>query len=117
MVKTSNLMARVLRTPEPPYYSVATTTEFKEAYNKQEHIQFSIELYKHAKEIDGFLGMEAFFDGNASTAVSYWKDLQSIEIWRKHPQHNIAKAKARKEWFGPTITRIALIERDYGFNL
>lgn len=117
MVKTSNIMARVLRTPEPPYYSVATTTEFKDAYDKQKHIQYSIALYKHAKEIEGFLGMEAFFEGNASTAVSYWKDLQSIEIWSRHPEHNKAKTIARNKWFDATITRIALIEKDYGFNL
>jgi heme-degrading monooxygenase HmoA len=110
-------LARVARTPRPPYYAVTTTTEFKPEYDKDEHVRLAIELYRHAQEIGGFLGLEAFFDGNASTATSFWTDLEAIDRWRKHPVHGAAKAKAKASWFGPTITRIARVDTDYGFNL
>ena len=63
------------------------------------------------------MGLEVFFQGNASIAVSYWTDLGAIERWRRHPLHSVAKARAKTEWFGATMTRIARVESDYGFNL
>jgi heme-degrading monooxygenase HmoA len=114
---TRNALARVARTPRPPYYAVTTTTELKPEYDKDEHVRLATELYRDAQIIGGFLGLEAFFEGNASIAVSYWTDLDAIERWRKHPLHGRAKAKAKAAWFGATVTRIARVETDYGFNL
>ena len=76
-----------------------------------------MELYPRASEDDGFLGLEAFFDGGASIAVSYWRDREAVERWRRDPRHAAAKARAKAEWFGATITRVARVEADYGFNL
>lgn len=109
--------ARVCRTPAAPYYSVTTTTEVTDAFDREAHMRIGMSLYRHAQEIGGFLGLEAFYDGNASIAVSYWTDLEAIERWRRHPAHGRAKDKAKGGWFGPTITRIARVEADYGFNL
>lgn len=117
MSKPAATLARVARTPRPPYYAVTTTAELKPEYDKAEHIRLGAELYGHARDVGGFLGLEAFFDGNASIAVSYWTDLDAIERWRKHPVHGRAKATAKASWFGATITRIARVEHDYGFNL
>lgn len=113
----STFQIRVVRTPEPPYYSVTTTAELGAEFDQSEHMRRGMELYRHARAIDGFIGLEAFYDGNASIAVSYWRDLQAIQIWSRHPAHLEAKAIARDRWFGATITRIARVERDYGFNL
>lgn len=113
--KTS--LARVCRTPPPPYYAVTTTTELGPGYDGDEHRRLGAELYLHAREAGGFLGLEAFFDGEASIAVSYWESLEAIERWRKDPRHGAAKQQAKTKWFGPTITRIARVEADYGFSL
>jgi len=109
--------ARVARTPEPPYYLVTTTAELSETFDRAEHIRLGAELYAQARESGGFLGLEAFYDGNASIAVSYWTDLDAIDRWRRHVAHGAAKARAEGGWFGPTITRIARVEAAYGFNL
>jgi len=116
-VEPAKTLARVARTPRPPYYAVTTTTEFKPEFDKYEHARLGLELYQRAHEIDGFLGLEAFFESGSSIAVSYWTDLDAIERWRKHPVHGRAKGIAKARWFGPTITRIARVESDYGFNL
>ena len=76
-----------------------------------------MELYRLAQETDGFLGIEIFFEGRASVALSYWSSLEAIDAWRKHPLHGAAKNRAKAGWFGPCITRIAKVESDYGFNL
>lgn len=108
---------RVARTPEPPYYSVTTTTELRPEFDKDEHQRRGMELFLKAREIEGFIGLEAFYDGNASIAVSYWRDLDSIRKWSRHDAHVDVKKLAKSSWFGATITRIAKVERDYGFNL
>ncbi|WP_312161921.1 antibiotic biosynthesis monooxygenase [Phenylobacterium sp.] len=110
-------MARVVRTPAPPYYSVTTTTELAPGYDGAAHRRLGRQLYERASALGGFLGLEAFFDEGASIAVSYWESLEAIERWRNDPPHGAAKRLAKSEWFGPTITRIARVEADYGFNL
>ncbi|MCE9648741.1 MAG: hypothetical protein K8R18_03850 [Parvibaculum sp.] len=109
--------ARVARTPRPPYYAVTTTTELLPEYDQEKHISLGAELYGHAQQIGGFYGLEAFFENGASIAVSYWDSLEAIERWRQHPVHRTAKSIAKSKWFGATITRIARVEADYGFNL
>jgi len=110
-------LARVARTPPPPYYAVTTVTELGPAFDAEAYMKLGVELYPRASEDDGFLGLEAFFDGGASIAVSYWRDLEAVERWRRDPRHEAAKARAKSEWFGATITRVSRVEADYGFNL
>lgn len=109
--------ARIARTPPPPYYVVTTTTELLPGYERQMHLDIGIELYSQANAAGGFLGLEVFMENGASIAASYWESAEAIERWRKHSAHEHAKALAKKSWFGATITRIARVESDYGFNL
>ena len=110
-------LARVARTPRPPYYAVTTVAELGPGYDAAAHRRLGQQLYAHASALGGFLGLEAFFDGDASIAVSYWESLEAIQRWRSDPRHGAAKATAKAHWFGPTITRIARVDEDYGFNL
>lgn len=113
---TISPLARVARTPRPPYYAVTTTTELAAGFDERAYLALATRLYADARTIEGFLGLEAFFENGASIAVSYWTSLEAVERWRNHPLHQTAKARAKTEWFGPTITRIARVEMDYGFN-
>lgn len=108
---------RLARTPRPPYYAVATTTELAAGYDERAHLERGARLYAEARGLGGFLGLETFFENGASIAVSYWESLDAIERWRRHPAHRDAKRLAKASWFGPTITRIMRVEDDYGFDL
>ena len=110
-------LSAVARTPRPPYYAVTTTTQFSAEFDADAYRRLGAELYREAHAIGGFLGLEAFFTETASIAVSYWTDLEAIARWRAHTLHGRAKDLARSTWFGPTITRIARVEADYGFHL
>lgn len=110
-------LARVARTPPPPYYAVTTTTELGPGHDPEAYVAMATKLYAQALGLGGFLGLEAFFDGGASIAVSYWDSLEAIERWRQHAGHGAAKHRAKTEWFGATITRVARVEAEYGFNL
>jgi heme-degrading monooxygenase HmoA len=109
--------SRLARTPAPPYYAVITTAQTSERHEPAVYRELGLELHRLAKQIDGFLGLEAFPEDTATIAVSYWSSLEAIEAWQRHPLHREAKRRAKERWFGPTITRIARVERAYGFNL
>ena len=102
----------IAETPNPPYYAVIFTSERTDGDNGyQEMAELMVRL---ASEQDGFLGIESAREEIGIT-VSYWRDLSSIQKWREHVQHTAARNKGRSDWYSAFKTRIALVERDYGF--
>ena len=101
-------------TPKPPYYAVIFTSERTVGDNGyQEMAELMVRL---ASEQHGFLGIESAREEIGIT-VSYWRDLLSIQNWREHIQHTFARQKGRSDWYSAYKTRIAFVERDYGYQL
>ena len=73
------------------------------------------QMVKLAEQQDGFLGIEFARDGVGIT-VSYWRDLESIQNWKENAEHTLARNKGRSQWYSAFKTRIAKVERDYGFE-
>ena len=48
--------------------------------------------------------------------VSYWRDQVSIFQWRENIEQSLARDKGRKVWYKSFKTRIAKVERNYGFE-
>lgn len=107
---TNNMIAN---TPKPPYYAVIFTSLRTEVDNQYEDM--ADRMVQLAEEQDGFLGIEFARDGVGIT-VSYWRDLVSIKNWKENTEHSIARGKGRSEWYSAFKTRIAKVERDYGFE-
>lgn len=100
-------------TPETPYYAVIfTSINTAEGSDYSEMADLMVQL---AQQQDGFLGIESARNELGIT-VSYWRDLESIKKWRENSDHSIARERGRKEWYQAFKTRIALVERDYGFD-
>lgn len=103
----------IAKTPSPPYYAVifsSIRTQDDSGYN-----EMSEKMVKLASSQDGFLGVESARD-NLGITVSYWRDLDSIKKWKENTDHSIARRKGRSEWYKTFKTRIAKVERDYGFE-
>lgn len=103
----------IAETPEQPYYAVifsSIRTEEIDGYKEMSDLM--VEL---AQEQEGFLGIESARNELGMT-VSYWKDLESIKKWKQQADHLIAQKKGRTEWYKRYKTRIARVERDYGFE-
>ena len=99
--------SKLLQFNELPYYAVIFTsirTDVKEDYAETNDF-----LEEAANAIPGFLGQEATRDG-LGIAVSYWKDLESIDQWRKHLSHQSAKARGIREWYQTYSVRICKVE-------
>lgn len=104
-----------VKTPKPPYYSVTTTATLNDAHDPERHVNLAMSLYGKVGKIDGFLGWEVMMEKDFSIAISYWSSLAAIATWRRHEEHRGAK-ELGKNWFSHCVTRIAMIERDYGFE-
>ena len=103
----------IANTPTPPYYAViftSTRTEIDDNY-----AEIADQMVELAKLQDGFLGIE-FARNDIGITVSYWRDLEAIKMWKAHSDHALARAKGRKDWYSAFKTRIAKVERDYGFE-
>lgn len=102
-----------LRIDDLPYYAViftSTRTDVKEDYSETNNL-----LEALAKEVPGFLGQEAVREG-LGIAVSYWRDLESIEAWRKNLHHQSAKMRGVKEWYTNYSIRICKVESHNYFS-
>ena len=102
----------IAQTHDTPYYAVIFTsvrTEGDHGYS-----EMSDKMVELAQEQVGFLGIESARNEIGIT-VSYWLDLESIKRWRENIEHTFAREKGRREWYQSFKTRIARVERDYGF--
>lgn len=96
-------------TPEPPYYAVIfTSISGKDTSGYQETATRMLEL---AEKQPGYLGVESA-SGAIGITVSYWSDLDSINKWRMHAEHQEAQRLGREKWYAAFKTRIAKVERD-----
>ncbi len=103
----------IAKTPLPPYYAVIfSSTNTKDVMDYSEMADRMVEL---AAQQDGFLGIESARNELGIT-VSYWRDLEAIKNWRENAEHTIARERGRKEWYQSFKTRIAKVERDYGYE-
>lgn len=76
----------------------------------------AIRMEELAREQEGFLGIESA-RSEVGITVSYWKDLESIKRWKQNSEHVVAQRKGRSDWYTSYKTRIAKVERDYGFEV
>ena len=101
-------------TPEPPYYAVIFTSIRTDA-DADGYANMAKAMSDLARQQPGWLGQESARDGIGIT-VSYWRDLESIAAWKAVMEHAAAQRMARERWYSHYRTRIARVEREYGFE-
>lgn len=104
----------IANTPPPPYYAVIFTnlrTEIDEGYG-----EMADEMVRLAELQPGYLGHESARNGLGIT-ISYWESLEAIKNWKANTDHLIAQKYGREKWYSAYKTRIALVERDYSFEV
>ncbi len=105
-------MSEIANTPAPPYYAVIFTshrTNDDNGYSKM-----ATEMIELAEKQSGFLGVESARESVGIT-VSYWRDLESIKLWKANTEHILAQQKGKDIWYSEFKTRISKVERDYQF--
>lgn len=103
----------IANTPAPPYFAVIFTnlrTELADGY-----AEMAEEMVRLAALQPGYLGHESARDGLGIT-ISYWDSLEAIKNWKANTDHLLAQKFGREKWYSAYKTRIARVDRDYGFE-
>ncbi|MEE2002388.1 antibiotic biosynthesis monooxygenase [Alkalimonas sp. MEB108] len=106
-------MSHIAPTPKPTYYAVIFTSVRTEG-DQDNYAAMADKMVQLAAEQPGFLGIESAREGIGIT-VSYWQDLESIKQWKANAEHLLAQKLGREQWYRSFKTRIAKVEREYGF--
>jgi heme-degrading monooxygenase HmoA len=104
-------MSLIANTPEPPYYAVIFTSLRND--DIEGYLETANRMVELAAEQPGFLGVESAHEDLGIT-VSYWSDLESIKKWKANAEHRVAQKMGMDKWYSTYMTRISLVERDYG---
>ena len=100
---------------EPPYYAVIFTS--RRTAGDAGYADMSARMVELAAEQPGFLGVEsARGEDGLGITVSYWESEEAIANWKKNAEHTIARNRGRSDWYTEFTTRVARVERDYGFK-
>ena len=104
----------IAHTPKPPYYAVIFTSIRTEA-EEAAYDETATRMMELAAAQPGFLGVESARE-NIGVTVSYWQSLDAIRNWKANVEHLAAQKNGRQLFYRHYKTRIAKVERDYGFG-
>lgn len=106
-------MSEIANTPTPPYYAVIFTSH--RTFDDNGYSEMVRKMNDLAAKQPGFLGVESARESVGIT-VSYWRDLESIKLWKANIDHLMAQQKGKEIWYSEYKTRICKVERDYRFT-
>ena len=87
------------------------------AEHKDRYLDVAAELRPLLDGVDGFLSIERFASlthPGKILSLSFWRDEQAIETWRRLERHRHAQRAGRTSLFRDYRLRVATVVRDYG---
>lgn len=85
--------------------------------HKQAYLDIAARLRPLLDNIEGFISIERFeslSEPGKILSLSFWRDEQAVEMWRRQSEHRAAQAKGRRDIFQDYRLRVVSIVRDYG---
>jgi len=105
----------IANTPNPPYVAVIFTS--LRMPGDDGYAAMATEIESLGARQPGFLGIENTRDADGlGITVSYWATLEHARAWKAVAEHRAAQMLGREKWYRAYKTRIATVERDYGFE-
>ena len=92
---------------KPPFY--ANIFSYKPSKTRNGYEDAGAATMAEVEQIDGFLGYETIGTEQRTLFISYWKDLDAIDRWRKNHIHKKAKSHGN-EWYAAYHNMIAKVE-------
>ena len=89
------------------------------AGRRQEYLDIAAELKPLLVQIDGFISIERFqslAEPEKILSLSFWRDEQAVQEWRRLETHRAAQTKGREYVFENYRLRVASVVRDYGMH-
>lgn len=99
---------------------IAVIFEVQVAEGKtSEYLDIANELRPLLSEIEGFISIERFqslSNEGKVLSLSFWRDENAIQEWRRLEDHRLAQSKGRNGVFESYRLRVASVLRDYGMD-
>ncbi|MDC5838637.1 antibiotic biosynthesis monooxygenase [Vibrio europaeus] len=99
---------------------IAVIFEVQVAEGKtSEYLDIANELRTLLSEIEGFISIERFqslSNEGKVLSLSFWRDENAIQEWRRLESHRLAQSKGRNGVFESYRLRVASVLRDYGMD-
>lgn len=96
---------------------IAVLFEAQAVVEKQaRYLELAAQLKPLLAEIDGFIAIERFQSLTTPgkiLSLSWWRDEESIQAWKKNHFHRAAQTEGREDIFSYYRIRIARLEREY----
>jgi heme-degrading monooxygenase HmoA len=90
----------------------STRTSVEEGYSSMND-----SIFEEIEKEEGYLGHEATRGADGfGINVSYWKDLDAIDSWRKNTLHRKAKAQGIDKWYESYSIKICKVEYEKDFS-
>jgi heme-degrading monooxygenase HmoA len=102
-------------TPPPPYWAVIFTSRLAPSAGDTGYEDTARRMIQLSAEQPGFLGVDSARE-DVGITVCYWADEASIQVWKRHADHQFAQYEGRDRWYDAYELRIARVERAYGFE-
>lgn len=83
------------------------------------YFDLAAELKPHLQDFEGFISVERFeavLTPGRFLSVSYWRDEDAIQRWRKVAEHRLAQGSGRSNHFADYRIRVAHVMRDYSMT-
>ena len=97
---------------------IQVTVEFELKPGVEQAFEVALaEMQALVRTFDGFQGEQACQSVTGKRTfitLSYWRDRESLKVWRNDPAHRRMQQRGRDEFFAWYWIRVAEIERDYG---
>ena len=96
-----------------PYYAViftSTRTKDDNGYSEMAELMETL-----AKKQTGFISIDSARN-EVGITVSYWENLEAIQLWKQQTDHVIAQQKGIKDWYSWYNVKICKVEREYTFQ-
>ncbi len=84
---------------------------------QEDYLDVAAAMRSMVKEIDGFISVERFrslSNPDRLLSLSYFRDEEAVERWRRLSAHRSAQAKGRDGLFRDYRLKVARVLRDYG---
>ena len=86
---------------------------------KDDYLAMAAKMRPLVEQIDGFISVERFqslTDPDKLLSVSFFRDEQALDDWRRLSAHRGAQRAGREEMFADYRLRVAGVIRDYGMT-
>jgi len=86
---------------------------------KGDYLDIAAMLRPELEKIDGFISVERFqsiTNEGKMLSLSFWRDADAIERWRRNAPHFEAQLKGRSEVFRDYRLSVAEVARQYGMH-